>query len=83
MSVRLLLLLSTICLSSSLCAQTTVEREFHSNGELALKCEMRKGEKHGQCITYYPNGNIETEGNYLKGKAQGIHKVYFENGFVS
>jgi TonB family protein len=36
----------------------------------------------GKVIWYHPNGLVEREGEYISGKAQGIHKRYYENGQI-
>jgi uncharacterized protein len=43
----------------------------------------REGYYNGKLSNYFENGKVKTEGNYLKGKAQGEHKEYYMNGKVS
>jgi len=37
--------------------------------------------RHGIYKDFYPNGYLDTEGNYVNGKVDGIVKMYYEEGF--
>ena len=49
------------------------------NGDFYIG-EWKKGLKHGKGIDYYKNGNIKYEGDFMKGKYDGIGKYIEENG---
>jgi len=38
--------------------------------------------KHGICLTYHPNGNLESIGNYVLNRLEGNYKSYYENGLL-
>ncbi len=38
------------------------------------------GVKNGRETTYYPNGNIQSDGVFKKGKLVGVYKIYKKNG---
>lgn len=40
-----------------------------------------KGEKNGKYISYYPDGRIETQNNYVHGKLNGLEKEYYLDGY--
>lgn len=42
--------------------------------------EYVDGEKHGEWISYYANGNKRSEGRYNKGKKEGLWRQYWPNG---
>ncbi|MEQ8907784.1 MAG: hypothetical protein RIC95_01205 [Vicingaceae bacterium] len=44
--------------------------------------KYRYGERNGQWIHYYPNGDISFEGAYVEGVPEGKHKYYYPNGVL-
>ena len=42
--------------------------------------EFVEGEKHGDWVAYYANGNKMREGRYVNGKKDGPWTLYYENG---
>jgi len=43
---------------------------------------IRKGMRDGLCLTYFLNGQVSTEANYLKGMLNGKYTAYYDNGKV-
>ena len=52
------------------------------NGNVILKCELKKGVRHGTCYAYYPNGNIRVISSWIAGFQDGETIEYFENGSI-
>ncbi|WP_265420795.1 toxin-antitoxin system YwqK family antitoxin [Aeromonas salmonicida] len=40
----------------------------------------KNGKTEGKSVSFYSNGNLEYEINYINGKAEGAEKWYYENG---
>ena len=43
---------------------------------------FRFGKRHGQWLSFFPNGNAWSEMHYDKGLRHGPNTVYFENGKI-
>ena len=43
--------------------------------------QCKNGVRNGKGITYYSNGKIMYEGDYIKGKIEGNWKMIFEDGY--
>ena len=41
---------------------------------------IRQGLKEGEWLSFYPNGQLMTVGNMVRGKVNGISKAYWEDG---
>ena len=52
----------------------------YSNGITKFKGNFRFGERHGQWMSFYPNGLAWSEMHYDKGLRQGPNIAYFEDG---
>ena len=52
------------------------------NGNICLKCELKKNVRHGTCYQYYPNGAIWVISNWIAGFQDGETIEYFENGSI-
>ncbi len=62
-------------------ASTLISTFFSDDFEVRNDIVYKNGELYtGVYQTYYENGNIEFEEEYLNGKAHGHHKNYFQNG---
>jgi antitoxin component YwqK of YwqJK toxin-antitoxin module len=54
---------------------------MQESGELLMEGPLNsKGEKNGLWKSYYPNGNVWSEGEFKDGLDHGIRKAYYENG---
>ncbi len=71
------LILTLICCSS--CTSQT-KSEFYDNGNTKLTYSLRDGKKHGEAISYYPTGDVESEGMFYRGQFDGEWKFYYESG---
>ena len=52
----------------------------YNNGIIKFKGGFRFGKRHGQWLSFYPNGLTWSELHYDKGLRQGPNLTYFENG---
>jgi len=52
------------------------------NGNIFLKCELKKGIRHGTCYQYYPNGNIWVISSWVEGFQDGETIEYYEDGSI-
>ena len=52
----------------------------YSSGIVKFSGFFRFGERHGQWMAFYENGNMWSECFYDKGKKQGATNVYYANG---
>lgn len=48
-----------------------------------LSSEKNRWIRHGLFCSYYPNGRIASEGNYLDGKENGVWKDFHENSQIA
>lgn len=55
----------------------------NENGQLLESKPYKDGKLHGLWVTFYTNGNPNTESNYRDGIQHGASKVLFENGRVA
>lgn len=54
---------------------------YNKHGKIsALLYYNEKGEKHGKSQVWFDNGNLNMQGVYLKGKREGVWKIYHYNG---
>ena len=54
----------------------------YDNGIVKYRGFFRFGQRHGQWLSFYPNGNQWSEMHYDKGKREGPNTTYFTNGRV-
>ena len=61
---------------------TGVYRKYHDKDKTKIKSEvfMNNGKKEGPYKSYYKNGQLWSEVNYIVGKRNGIYKSYHDNG---
>lgn len=52
----------------------------YGNGIVKFKGFFRFGERHGQWMSFYPDGKLWSEMHYEKGMRHGLNIAYFENG---
>ena len=64
------------------CASKKHEIVKDENGNIFLKCELKKGVRHGTCYQYYPNGAIWVVSSWIAGFQDGETIEYFENGSI-
>ena len=55
----------------------------YNSGEVSDECFYCEGNKHGQAISYYLNGNIKIIGDYSAGVRIGVWKFYDKDGKLS
>ena len=62
-----------------------VVRTYYDNAKTRLKEEyfINAGKKEGIYKSYYSNGQLWYEVNYIDNKREGICKSYYENGQIS
>ena len=52
-----------------------VEKKF-PNGKVEATMNFKNGKLHGKTVTYYQNGNMKSDENFIDGIAQGISKTF-------
>lgn len=57
-------------------------KTFFDDGSIARIYTVQRGTsiRHGNAISYHPNGKIAIEAPYIDGKLDGVFHSYFENG---
>lgn len=55
-------------------------RFWHDNGEVELEYGLRAGQKHGNELWFYPNGELLSVEPYRNGRIHGICKQWGEDG---
>lgn len=56
-------------------------RDFTHAGKLTMTGTYRGGEKNGEFIFYYTNGNVESRGHFFENYRLGTWKYFYPNGF--
>lgn len=64
------------------CTSKNQEVVRDENGNIFLKCELKKGVRYGKCYQYYPNGNIWVISRWVAGFQDGETIEYFETGKI-
>lgn len=54
----------------------------YSNGITKFRGQFRFGERHGQWMSFFPNGQVWSEMHYDKGLRHGPNLAYFETGHI-
>lgn len=62
--------------------KTGLEKSFYKTRQLNKIKKYINGIPEGECITYYPNGNIYIQAHYSKGELKGEYKVFEPNGKI-
>ena len=57
--------------------------EYRQMEYMKQTCNLFDINKQGYWKTYYPNGNIQDEGNYVQGKKQGEWRQYASAGYLT
>ena len=52
----------------------------YSDGYLKTRYRVKYGEKDGEYVYYYNNGNLGIKSNYINGKLEGEYYTYYEDG---
>ena len=67
-------------------SKPTIVETFHSNGELAsvkhYQAKIDGGKQHGVSRSFYENGDLESEVNWLNGKKEGPYKSFYSGGAI-
>ena len=59
------------------------EIRYYENGQIEYKWKWIYGRyEDGEWLSYHPNGQIRSQGNYIKGDKDGEHLVYTEKGEI-
>jgi len=53
---------------------------FHSNGTMQRMQSYFNGKEEGLLMTWFPDGQKESERYFAKGEKEGVHKGWWENG---
>ncbi|PKV75292.1 toxin-antitoxin system YwqK family antitoxin [Pontibacter ramchanderi] len=53
---------------------------YHEDGEIEAEYTLKDGELHGAFKSYYDNGQLQKQGNYLNGKGNGKFVEFDEDG---
>ncbi len=62
----------------------TEYKDYYENGQLHFERTItNEYKRHGLSKTYYRNGQIKSEANYVDGRIEGINKTYYANGVVA
>jgi antitoxin component YwqK of YwqJK toxin-antitoxin module len=56
------------------------EEEYYPSGQKHYTGEFLDGQRDGQWVFWFENGNKWSEGHFLKGVRSGMARVYHENG---
>ena len=59
---------------------TGIEVLHHTNGVLKLQLPFTNGVPHGHRIMWHPNGQKESEGDYVAGQRSGLWELWYPNG---
>jgi len=59
---------------------TGIEVLHHTNDVLKLQLPFTNGIPHGHRIMWHPNGQKESEGDYVAGQRSGMWKLWFSDG---
>ena len=75
-------LLSTIVFIQ--CTHVHIKKEYYENGSLKSVAQYNKLDSiDGYLKLYYQSGNLESEQNFVNGKANGTFKWYYKDGKLS
>ena len=61
---------------------TSTNKEYYPDGKLKSMAEFKNGKQNGAYRTYFKNGNLEKEGNFIDGKLQGKFNEYERGGKI-
>jgi len=59
---------------------TTIQKDFHRNGQLREEVPLRKGRRHGLCRTWHKNGVLASHEPYQAGLPHGVCRQWNEAG---
>lgn len=71
-----------IIFSFSACKKDDIEvkQAFDADNNLKWEYTYKNGVRNGPSITYFENGQIAGEINFVDGKMEGLFKAYYESG---
>ncbi|MDP0563010.1 MAG: hypothetical protein QS721_12075 [Candidatus Endonucleobacter sp. (ex Gigantidas childressi)] len=55
-------------------------KQFHENGNVHIRFDIKNEMVHGLYDQYYKNGNIEISTSYINGNKSGIQRQFYEEG---
>jgi len=55
---------------------------FNSHGQVIMRQHYAMGQREGQSVKFFPNGDTSHVTTWQEGKKHGIHKKYFPNGQI-
>jgi hypothetical protein len=62
--------------------QSEIVKKYDATGILAATITMKDGKRNGITTTFYKDGKVSVESNYVNNIKSGIEKKYYENGAV-
>ncbi|MFH1120755.1 MAG: hypothetical protein V1775_13110 [Bacteroidota bacterium] len=60
--------------------QLIKEIQFHSNGQKYMEGNYENELRNGHWVSWYKDGKLWSEGEFVKGESHGKRTVYFSNG---
>ncbi len=63
-------------------SQSNVVKNYDDDGRLIATITIKDGKRNGITTTFYKDGTISTESNYINNVKTGVEKKYYENGAV-
>jgi antitoxin component YwqK of YwqJK toxin-antitoxin module len=56
-------------------------KEYYDyTGAIMIEEYYERGVQHGRFVSYHPNGQVFSDGQFYDGKREGIFKIYDEDG---
>jgi hypothetical protein len=66
--------------TDALIMKSTIQKDFHRNGQLRATVPLRKGQRHGVCRTWHKNGVLASQEPYQAGLPHGVCRQWNEAG---
>jgi len=66
--------------TDALIMKSTIQKDFHRNGQLRAAVPMRNGRRHGICRTWHKNGVLASQEPYQAGLPHGVCRQWNEAG---
>ena len=57
-------------------------QEQNPNGTLRMIRSMKGEQLHGRCLTYYPDGKMESDSRWHNGRRTGVTRLFYRNGVL-
>ena len=82
-NVLLIFLAACTLLSFSGCSKKDgINKKYYRSGQLMIEAHFAGGKPHGRTTTYYENGKVKEETDYVHGQKEGISKAYYDTGTI-